>query len=135
MTAELLRHYSLALPMYTHFTSPIRRYADIITHRMLLSATGQLCFLCKVYNGTRLAVEGTDFGISTCELSKLAEHCNRRRLLVSDAQLQSNRVFLGAFIARRGPLRVVEFDIRLSFLTEGRTSYTSLAERHSGEHL
>ena len=29
------RHYALNIPYYTHFTSPIRRYADVMVHRLL----------------------------------------------------------------------------------------------------
>src|SRR3546814_8357279 len=37
---ENIGHFGLNLMKYTHFTSPIRRYADLIVHRALVGSLG-----------------------------------------------------------------------------------------------
>jgi protein SSD1 len=65
-------HYSFNVPLYTHFTCPSRRYADVLVHRQLDSIFG-----------------GPEFTEDVESLSKVMEMCNTKKESAHFAQEQS----------------------------------------------
>ena len=57
-------HYALNLPLYTHFTSPIRRYADVIVHRQLESIIANS------------STAESKFAMDRDAVAKIAQQCN-----------------------------------------------------------
>ncbi|MCO5267369.1 MAG: ribonuclease R [Brumimicrobium sp.] len=73
-------HYGLAFDFYTHFTSPIRRYADLMVHRILLD---KLNNVNKSY-GNRL--------------NEICKHISNQEKKAIEAERESNKFFQAKYL-------------------------------------
>ena len=82
-STQNIGHYGLAFDYYSHFTSPIRRYPDIMAHRLL-----------EQYDkGGKSANEK--------ETEELCEHCSNREQLAANAERASIKYKQVEFMAER----------------------------------
>ncbi len=80
-------HFGLALQAYAHFTSPIRRYSDLVVHRALISAH-----------------KWGDDGLSHHEIDRLeatAQHISETERRSMMAERDTNDRYLAAFLSDR----------------------------------
>lgn len=70
-STEPIGHYGLGFDFYTHFTSPIRRYPDLIAHRLLQ----------HYLDGGKSP--------NKAELEEKAKHCSSMERLAADAERDS----------------------------------------------
>jgi ribonuclease R len=76
-------HFGLASPAYCHFTSPIRRYPDLLVHRGLLAQLG------------------LGPAPSTSLLADWAEHCSRTEREAAKVELKADDIVLAHLLKRR----------------------------------
>lgn len=74
-STDNIGHYGLAFPFYTHFTSPIRRYPDVMVHRLLQ----------HYLNGGKSADE--------TKFERLCEHSSNKEKQAADAERDSTKYY------------------------------------------
>ena len=93
-----LGHYGLAKANYLHFTSPIRRYADLVVHRML----GRDTALWRPDSAAR-----RPYHLNMAEVASIAEHISATERNAADAEIDATQMkkleFFQQQIAGRKP--------------------------------
>ena len=80
-------HFGLALRRYAHFTSPIRRYADLIVHRALIRVL-------------KLGEDGLD-DASVSRLAEIGVHISMTERRAAEAERESLDRFTASYLAER----------------------------------
>ena len=79
-------HFGLALQAYTHFTSPIRRYPDLLVHRAI-----------------RFALTGrkpAEYTYTPAEMAAMAVHCSQRERRAEEAERDVDERFKCAWMEK-----------------------------------
>ena len=84
-------HYGLNKPDYTHFTSPIRRYADLVVHRV---------FATYLIKHLGYPAAGNPPGYRASHIDNLAEHLSLTEINSTEAERDSVKVKLMEYFER-----------------------------------